>query len=92
MSVRKKLFSVFFIFDMPRIPQDVRERAIGMLKAGAIEYWILSSCYSTLEATFSRNRAYERSTTYWTSARHDAWPRPLYSEYQPVQSLPNCHS
>ena len=25
---------MFFIFDMPRIPQNVRERAIGMLNAG----------------------------------------------------------
>ena len=27
-------FSVFFIFDMPRILQNLRERAIGMLNAG----------------------------------------------------------
>ena len=41
MSIRKDVekntvffFSVFFIFDMLRIPQNSRERAIGMLNAG----------------------------------------------------------
>ena len=29
-----KFFLVFFIFDMPRSPQDLRERAIGMFNAG----------------------------------------------------------
>ena len=34
MSIRKRrFFSVFFIFDMPRIPQNLRERAIGMFNA-----------------------------------------------------------
>ena len=33
---KKKTFSflVFFIFDMPKIPQNLRERAIGMPNAG----------------------------------------------------------
>ena len=40
MSIRKRrrskslFFSVFFIFDMPRIPQNLREHAISMLNAG----------------------------------------------------------
>ena len=34
-TLKKKIFfSVFFIFDMPRIPQNLRERAIDMLNAG----------------------------------------------------------
>ena len=36
MSIKKNAEknSVFFIFDMPRIPQNLRERDIGMLNAG----------------------------------------------------------
>ena len=39
MSIRKRLkkitvFSIFFTFNMPRIPQNIFQRAIGMLNAG----------------------------------------------------------
>ena len=36
-KTKKKTFSsVFFIFDKPRIPQNLRKRAIGMLNAGMV--------------------------------------------------------
>ena len=48
---------------MPKIPQHLRERAIGMLDgmtmnavAMNIGCWMFCSCYSTLWATFSSTR------------------------------------
>ena len=34
MLTKITIFSVFFIFYMPRVPQNLRERAIVMLNAG----------------------------------------------------------
>ena len=80
---------------MPRIPQNLRERAIGMLNADmtmkAVAMDIGRSTRTILHLRQSL-QATGRSTTKWTSSCHDAWLRPLYSEHLPAQSLLNCHS
>ena len=99
MSIRKRRQKTRFFFFLFLICLEFRKMyTIGMLNAGmTINAVAINTGYSTrairhLRQTFSSNRAYGRSTTYWTSACHDTWPRPLYSEHPPAHSLPNCHN
>ena len=67
-TLRKKL-SFFFIFDMPTIPKNLRECAIGTLNAdmtmNAVAMnigWFIRAIRHRRQL-FSSNRAYGRSTT-----------------------------
>ena len=76
------LFSVFFIFDMPRIPQSLRERAIGMtMTAVAMNIGCSTRAIRHLRQCFQA-----------TGRTEDRPRRGRTEEHPPAQSLPNCHS
>ena len=92
-------FSVFFTFDMPIIPQNLRERVICMLNAGirmnAVAMNIGRSTFAIrhLRQHFqTTGRTEDQPRSGRRRVDHDAWPRPLYSEHPPEQTLPNGHS
>ena len=62
---------------MPRIPQNLRKSAIGMLNAGMMMNAVATNTGCSTRAIrhiWQRFKAIGR-----TEDRHDAWPRPLYS-------------
>jgi hypothetical protein len=74
---KKKTFSLFFlIFDMPRIPQNLRERANDMLNDRmTMDVVAMYIVCSTRAIRHLRQRFQETATSKWTSARSDACPR-----------------
>ena len=60
------VLSVFFIFDMPRSPQNLRERAIGMLNAGlTINAVAMNIGCSTRASRHRRQRFQAQSLARW---------------------------
>ena len=79
---------------MTRILQNFSKRAIGVLNAGMTMNAVAMNIACFTRAIRHLRQCFQATgrTTLWTSSRHDAWPRQLYSEHPTAQSLPNCHS
>ena len=82
---------------MPRIPENLRERALGMLGAGCTTAEVAARVGASVQSIRSlrrrfADREYKGLAAERLTARNVSSPRPLYLEPAPARSLSNSDS